>query len=199
MAQAAEATMAPEPEQENPDGRTHEQILEAVRSELMGFVDGLQRTANNQVLKKQLIEDRWVEDLRQYHGRYDADTEKNLNNDKTKSRLFVNKTRTKTHGWEARLSDLLFPTDVRNWAISATPVPELSRQAAKAQQGAMLSAERANNAMVTGDMASVAQHVDQGTELAQQVAQARGHHPGGAGARRTDGGGNWRPVCPMSL
>ncbi len=58
-------------------------------------------------------------------GRYDATTEATLNEGK-KSRLYVNMTRPKTHAWEAKLSDMLFPTDgTPNWGIRPTPVPEL--------------------------------------------------------------------------
>jgi hypothetical protein len=83
--------------------------------------------ALEQVSKKASIEERWLEDLRQYHGRYDAATEATLNENK-KSRLYVNMTRPKTHAWEAKLSDMLFPTDgTKNWGIRPTPVPELQQ------------------------------------------------------------------------
>ena len=41
------------------------------------------------------------------------------------SEVFVNITRNKTNAAEARLQDMLFPTDDRNFSIQATPVPEL--------------------------------------------------------------------------
>ena len=98
--------------------------LRRAEEEVSGLVTRLDRLAEEQVSKKIQIEDRWIKDLRAYHGRYDSDVEAALNTAK-KSRLYINETRSKTHAWEARLSDMLFPTDDENWDISATTVPEL--------------------------------------------------------------------------
>tara|TARA_Y100000310_G_scaffold281922_1_gene302758 strand:- start:1752 stop:3893 length:2142 start_codon:yes stop_codon:yes gene_type:complete len=89
------------------------------------LVTRLGRLASEQAQQKSLIEDRWVVDLRQYHGRYDPGVEEALKKDQ-KSRLFINETRSKTHSWEARLSDMLFPTDDVNWEIKPSPVPVLA-------------------------------------------------------------------------
>lgn len=99
---------------------------EVMRQRLDALVARLTNLAQEQVTKKDTIEQRWLADLRQYHGRYDADTEAALSrSDTKKSRLFANMTRPKTHAWEAKLSDMLFPADDKNWGIKATPVPEL--------------------------------------------------------------------------
>lgn len=96
------------------------------RDRLNAIVQSLQAKADEQVQKKTHIEERWLEDMRQFHGRYDAETESKLNaNNSSKSKLFFNITRMKTNGWEARLTDMLFPTDDRNWGIKPTPVPEI--------------------------------------------------------------------------
>ncbi|MBP2230818.1 hypothetical protein J2847_004127 [Azospirillum agricola] len=92
------------------------------------IANDLDRLAKDAISKRVTIEDRWYADLRQYHGRYDAATETKLRQG-DRSRLFVNQTRPKTNAWKARLSDLLFPTDDRNWGIQPTPVPELSTAA----------------------------------------------------------------------
>lgn len=86
----------------------------------------LKTQALEQVGIKATIESRWLQDLRQYHGRYDADTEGELKTQE-KSQLFFNLTRPKTNAWEARMSEMLFPTDEKNYAIGPTPDPELSR------------------------------------------------------------------------
>ena len=96
----------------------------AVTTQIEVLVGRLEALAAEQVSKKTLIEDRWVKDLRQYHGRYESDIESALAAGK-KSRLFINETRSKTHSWESRLSDMLFPTDDDNWGIEPTPVPEV--------------------------------------------------------------------------
>ena len=66
------------------------------------------------------IEERWLEDLRQYNGQYDQKLLGQLSG----SKLFVNITRPKTNTAEARLSDTLLPTDEANWDIRPTPIPE---------------------------------------------------------------------------
>lgn len=88
------------------------------------IIQRLDRLAAEAVGKRAEVEQRWLEDLRQHAGRYDAETERRLKDGK-RSRLFVRLTRAKTRTWVARLSDLLFPTDDRNWGIRPTPVPEL--------------------------------------------------------------------------
>ncbi len=103
------------------------QRREVMKQRLDALVGRLTTLAQEQVSKKVSIEERWLEDLRQHHGRYDASTEATLNENK-KSRLYVNMTRPKTYAWEAKLSDMLFPTDgTKNWGIRPTPVPELQQ------------------------------------------------------------------------
>ena len=81
------------------------------------------------------LEQRWWENTLQYHGKYDEDTQKKLRETEGASRLFVNMTRPKTRVLRARLIDILFPTDEANWDIEPTPVPRISRAAAR-QEGA---------------------------------------------------------------
>ena len=104
-------------DQENEDQKKLQQRLESL-------VAVREAEAEEQVKKKADIEERWLKDLRQFHGRYDATTEARLK-DQELSRVFVNMTRPKTNGWDARLSDMLFPTDDRNWGIKPTPVAEV--------------------------------------------------------------------------
>ena len=82
------------------------------------------RLAQDQVSKRSSIERRWVDDLRQYNGLYDPEVEGRLRSNK-ESRIFANITRAKTNQAEARLYDMLFPTDDKNWGVTPTPVPEL--------------------------------------------------------------------------
>lgn len=103
---------------------TPDQIEEEIAERLHIFASRLSRLASEQVAKRSQIENRWLEDLRQYHGEYSPDELSNLR--KTKgSEVFVNITRNKTNAAEARLQDMLFPTDDRNWGILPTPIPEL--------------------------------------------------------------------------
>lgn len=88
----------------------------------------LARMALDQVAIRQRLEERWLADLEQYQGKYDADTIERLKQ-AGGSQAFVNITRSKTMAAEARLSDMLFPSDDRNWGIQPTPNPELVNQA----------------------------------------------------------------------
>lgn len=87
------------------------------------------------------VESRWMEDLDAYNGRdsaYRGSLEDILTNGLTsglqsndkaqfkfRSTVFIQKTRAKTNSAAARMADMLFPTDDRNWALEPTPVPGL--------------------------------------------------------------------------
>ncbi|GAB2799059.1 hypothetical protein GCM10027040_27600 [Halomonas shantousis] len=101
-----------------------EQQLAAER--LQVFATRLSRKAHEQVQKRSSLETRWLDDYRQYHGEYDPETASRLARAEG-SEVYVNITRNKTNAAEARLQDMLFPTDDRNWGIQPTPVPELDR------------------------------------------------------------------------
>lgn len=87
----------------------------------------LDRKLREYVQARQDTERRMLEDLRQYMGRYDAETEALMASSRyRRSKVFANITRSKTNAAEARLADMLFPADDRNWGIEPTPVPELA-------------------------------------------------------------------------
>lgn len=90
------------------------------------------------------VERRWLEDMAHYHGRdinagpqqmtrqaheggANRQDGRNLNGE-TGSRVFVNITRSKTNAAEARIANMLFPVDEKNWGIGPTPVPSLASQ-----------------------------------------------------------------------
>lgn len=100
---------------------------EAVQARLDELGSALWRKALAQISARYTIEQRWLEDVRQYHGRYSEETESRLTRDKTgSSRIFVNLTRPKCEALESRLAEMLFPTDDRNWLIQPTPNPDLA-------------------------------------------------------------------------
>jgi hypothetical protein len=132
------------------------------------IIGRLEAEANDRVSKRRSMEQRWIEDLLQYHGRYDHTTEANLKASK-KSQLFINLTRPKTDALSARLMDLLFPTDDRNWGIQPTPVPRLNEDAEKAAQAARQIIEQAKQAQ---EQATQAQ-ADGGEADPAQMQQAQ--------------------------
>ena len=92
------------------------------------FGTRLRAKADDQVKRRFSIEERWLDDLRQFNGQYDKTTAATLAASGG-SKLFVNITRNKVNAAEARLIDILFPTDDRNWGIQPTPVPYLTKLA----------------------------------------------------------------------
>lgn len=123
-----------------------------LENRLKAIIGRLETEAKNRVGKRKDIEDRWIEDLLQYHGRYDSKTEQDLETSR-KSRLFINLTRPKTDALSARLMDLLFPTDDKNWGIQPTPVPSLGEEAEKASRAAREIADRAKQAREQAELA----------------------------------------------
>lgn len=87
----------------------------------------MRKTAADLVSQRATIEQRWIDDLRQYHGRYKGEEVASRKQSK-RSRAFNNITRPKTNAWIAQMCDMLFPNDDKNYGIGPTPVPELSRQ-----------------------------------------------------------------------
>jgi hypothetical protein len=147
-----------------------EKLAQALRA----IAADLQSEATRRVGLRQAIEDRWIEDLEQYHSRYDRETDKILINEE-RSRLFINLTRPKTNAMGARFKDLLFPTDEKNWGIQPTPVPRLTEQAEAMANQARELAEQAiqaeqQAAQVAADPAK-AQQAPQMQGQAQQIAQ----------------------------
>lgn len=123
--------------------------------------------ARRRVSRRHAVEQRWLVDLAQYHGFYDEGTKAEIT--KTDgSTLFVNLTRPKTNAMVARLVDLLFPTDDRNWGIQPTPVPELTSSAAKAAEMRLRAVQQLDEAMAAGQEAS-----KQGDQAAMQAAEQK--------------------------
>lgn len=138
--------MQDENKEEMLEEMTEQEAFQMKRQQLEIFGARLMRLAEEQVSQRSDIEERWFQDLRQYNGQYDPEIAARLNSDPTKSKVFVNSTRSKTNTVEARLIDMLFPTDDKNWGISPTPVPEIMQS--------IDSQEPAPNGMGTvGDMA----------------------------------------------
>lgn len=139
-------------------------------SPIAGRLDTL---AQEQVRLKSNIENRWLEDMRAYHGIY---AKSDLENWKEagQSYAFVKATRAKTVTLEARLFDLIFPTDDRNWGIAATPVPKLSDERREAEQRATNAAQQATIAEVNGQPQKAQQIVAAGNDEASRASAASG-------------------------
>ncbi|MEL6680327.1 MAG: hypothetical protein AAFQ51_16605, partial [Pseudomonadota bacterium] len=114
-----------------------EERIDPIEVAVKGMLTHLTSEAEERVRRRAPIERRWLEDLLQYHGTYDAETQMRLrSNPGTQSKVFLNLTRPKCNALVARLIDLLFPTDDRSWGIQPTPVPDLSAHAERSMQSA---------------------------------------------------------------
>lgn len=131
---------------------------ERMQSATASYIQKLGAIADERVRLRQPTERRWIKNLRQYHGKYDPATEAILLNDDERSKVFINITRPKTTAWSARLGDMLFPNDDRNWGIKPTPVPQLT-------DGAAAKAKEAEEAE-----AKAAQLVDEHNQMADDGA-----------------------------
>lgn len=92
------------------------------------FGSGLFKDLGSQLQQRSLVEQRWLDDLRQYRGEYEPEFVKELKEAK-KSQAFVNVTREKTDAWAAQMGDMLFPVDDKNYGIAPSPDPKLSMMA----------------------------------------------------------------------
>ncbi|WP_271270493.1 hypothetical protein [Aliamphritea hakodatensis] len=116
---------------QNAEQTTQQDTAERIAERLQAAGDKLLKLVGEQAKARSQIEQRWLKDLRQYHGKYTEQEEAAFKDAET-SQLYVNITRNKTNAAEARLQDMLFPTDDRNWGIKPTPVPEMEKKAVAA-------------------------------------------------------------------
>lgn len=143
------------------------QMEEEVRS----IVTRLSTLAQEQVTAKKEIEERAIEDMRAFHGFYDPQTELALKNGR-QSRAYIKATRAKTTALEARLFDMIFPTDDKNWGITPTPVPKLAKEAAEAKDNAAAAAEEASRAEAEGNTQGAQAAIAAGNDQAARADKA---------------------------
>lgn len=105
---------------------TEAELRAEIDAKLAAFGGRLQALADKQVKDRNDIEVRWLDDMRAYHGKYDAATLTRIRNSGG-SEAFINLTKNKCNAAESRLSDMLFPSDDRNWSLTPTPNPELNK------------------------------------------------------------------------
>jgi len=97
------------------------------KDKMSGFAGALQTKITERIAERQVVESRWLEDLRQYHGYYGSyfDPDRPLQtNSQTRQPPKVNITRNKCLIAMSQMVDLQFPGRDKNFSISPTPVPE---------------------------------------------------------------------------
>jgi hypothetical protein len=159
-----------------------DRLLEASRI-IIARLDSLARDC---VRQRQPIEERWIRNIYAYLGVYEPSKLRQLI-EADQSTAFVKLTRHKTDGWSARISDLLFPTDNKNWGIEPTPIPTLTGKAKEAAAAAVKKVMEANQAAdaasaagAAGDVAAAQQQAMTADQIAAQAGdfadQVRSHY-----------------------
>lgn len=93
----------------------------------------LQREVDERVSTRSEVEQRWLKALRQINGQYEAN-ELPPDDDSFGSRVYVPLTRRLRNMVEARMTDILFPSDQRFWTLDPSPVADLA-EALNAMKG----------------------------------------------------------------
>jgi hypothetical protein len=86
----------------------------------------LDRLFTQYVSDRRIQELKWLRNLRQYLGYYDPDIEKEMS--ATRSKSYPKVTRIKCVSTLSRIMYLMFPSDEKNWALKASPSPDMSPQ-----------------------------------------------------------------------
>jgi hypothetical protein len=149
------------------DRAEQERAAEVEKERMKAFVAILTTEVNRRIQRRDIVERRWLDDLRQYHGYYDPDLLKRLQ-DMEGSQVNINMTAPKTDALVARLWDLLFPTDDRNYSVAPTPVPEMTEEAER----------------IAAEIERLNAEADQMMEQAQQQVDAQ--NPEGAAATEAE-------------
>jgi hypothetical protein len=123
---AVEQMMA-DPETTDPEALAEQErkAAEDRRQRLSALGHRLHNDAQTQVGLRQTTEERWYQDVRQFNGQYDPGTFSDSS--QYGSRVFVPLTRRLVNLCEARLFDMLFPSDQRFYVTEPTPVPDMDQ------------------------------------------------------------------------
>lgn len=87
----------------------------------------LERQLSTVIRDRSMIDNRMVEDLKNYHGKFDDEFIKSLR-EAERAHPFIKLTRSKTNAGESQLVDLLFPNDDKNYGIKPTPNPDVVKE-----------------------------------------------------------------------
>jgi hypothetical protein len=69
------------------------------------------------------LEQQWLKNLRQYKAVYDPETAKLLVG---RSQVYPKDTHTKLTGWVAKMMEMMFPAQEKNWDLEPTPFPNIA-------------------------------------------------------------------------
>ena len=105
------------------DDNTFVPVIDATKMAALGVKMGAR--FDDYKKDRRAIEEQWLRNLRQVKGIYDPEILAKIPPDQ--STTYPKVTRTKVYGTVARLMEMLFPQTEKNWAIKASPMPDLSQ------------------------------------------------------------------------
>lgn len=76
---------------------------------------------------RNLCEIQWLKNLRQYMGKYDADVDVNIPDER--SHVYPRDTKIKVKGGVAKMMEMMFPALDKNWELSISPNPSIPQEA----------------------------------------------------------------------
>lgn len=77
------------------------------------------------ITDRSLLELQWLRNLRQYRGIYDPEVEAKI--DKARSRAYPRDTRVKVKGGVAKMMEMMFPSQEKNWTLEPSPNPTIPK------------------------------------------------------------------------
>ena len=87
------------------------------------FAVAVKRKLTQFITDRQTLEQQWLVNLRQYRGVYDQEVLDRIPKDKSKA--YPRDTRTKVRGHVAKMMEMMFPAQDRNWDLENSPYPSL--------------------------------------------------------------------------
>src|SRR3990167_2351284 len=74
-----------------------------------------------------LLEAQWMKNLRQYLRKYDPDVLARMRDER--SHVYPEDTRIKVKGGVAKMMEMMFPSQEKNWGLSVSPSPSIPQTA----------------------------------------------------------------------
>lgn len=122
-------------------------VREVTPMALKALSDQLRRTFDTYKADRRIAELKWMRNLRQYLGLYDPEIESRLL--KERSRAYPRVTRVKCISTLARVMNLMFPGNERNWDLTASPNAEMSPEDVQAAVKKIMERDAAEGTQTT--------------------------------------------------
>ena len=125
-----------------------------------------------------LCEAQWLKNLRQYLGKYDPDVLQYIADER--SHVYPRDTKVKVKGGVAKMMEMMFPSQDRNWTLSVSPSPSIPKDALEDILAGLQQSEEpvASDTIERAVMAFAEERKSKmETEIADQLADADVDYP----------------------